>query len=216
MTPTRCPPSKRVSPAISSMTRLPMTCGRRAHRRRTNHTRPARADRLMNRIRMPSAALTLREIEVSALVADGLSNQSAAADFLSGVHEGPLPCARRKEGGLHVPHGRHVRLRRSRRSTRGYAKRSNRTPRPVPKSLSTCHARAGSLWRSDHSRLRRPGTFAFLLDRSLEEAFTAQARGQCPRTPLTSFGVPGTVPVAVFAPEPRSTEWISFLPGSVT
>jgi len=23
-----------------------------------------------------------------------------------GVHEGPLPCARRKEGGLHVPHGR--------------------------------------------------------------------------------------------------------------
>ncbi|MFI9450616.1 response regulator [Amycolatopsis sp. NPDC052450] len=39
---------------------------------------PTVADRLMNRMRMPSAALTLREIEVLVLVADGLSNRAIA------------------------------------------------------------------------------------------------------------------------------------------
>ncbi|MBH5333314.1 response regulator transcription factor [Streptomyces pactum] len=37
---------------------------------------PAVADRLMNRLRMPGTALTRRETEVLALVADGLSNQA--------------------------------------------------------------------------------------------------------------------------------------------
>ncbi|EME55894.1 response regulator [Amycolatopsis decaplanina] len=39
---------------------------------------PTVADRLMNRMRMPSTALTLREIEVLVLVADGLSNRAIA------------------------------------------------------------------------------------------------------------------------------------------
>ncbi|RSN45930.1 DNA-binding response regulator [Amycolatopsis sp. WAC 04197] len=39
---------------------------------------PTVADRLMNRMRMPTAALTLREIEVLVLVADGLSNRAIA------------------------------------------------------------------------------------------------------------------------------------------
>lgn len=39
---------------------------------------PTVADRLMNRIRMPATALTLREIEVLVLVADGLSNRAIA------------------------------------------------------------------------------------------------------------------------------------------
>ncbi|MBB5849956.1 response regulator [Amycolatopsis umgeniensis] len=39
---------------------------------------PTVADRLMNRMRMPTTALTLREIEVLALVADGLSNRAIA------------------------------------------------------------------------------------------------------------------------------------------
>ncbi|MDX8052207.1 response regulator transcription factor [Lentzea sp. BCCO 10_0798] len=40
---------------------------------------PTVADRLLNRMRMPDAALTRREIEVLALVADGLSNRAIAA-----------------------------------------------------------------------------------------------------------------------------------------
>ncbi|MFD4675316.1 response regulator [Lentzea sp. NPDC058450] len=40
---------------------------------------PTVADRLMTRMRMPDAALTRREIEVLALVADGLSNRAIAA-----------------------------------------------------------------------------------------------------------------------------------------
>ena len=40
---------------------------------------PAVADRLLNRMRMPDIALTRREIEVLALVADGLSNRAIAA-----------------------------------------------------------------------------------------------------------------------------------------
>ena len=40
---------------------------------------PAVADRLLNRMRMPDVALTRREIEVLALVADGLSNRAIAA-----------------------------------------------------------------------------------------------------------------------------------------
>ncbi|SEP39004.1 response regulator [Amycolatopsis saalfeldensis] len=39
---------------------------------------PRVADRLMNRLRTPGAALTRREIEVLTLVADGLSNQALA------------------------------------------------------------------------------------------------------------------------------------------
>ncbi|WP_410601239.1 response regulator [Amycolatopsis sp. lyj-90] len=39
---------------------------------------PTVADRLMNRMRMPTIALTLREIEVLGLVADGLSNRAIA------------------------------------------------------------------------------------------------------------------------------------------
>jgi len=39
---------------------------------------PTVADRLMNRVRMPTTALTLREIEVLVLVADGLSNRAIA------------------------------------------------------------------------------------------------------------------------------------------
>ncbi|MFE5570098.1 response regulator [Amycolatopsis japonica] len=39
---------------------------------------PTVADRLMNRMRMPTTALTLREIEVLVLVADGLSNRAIA------------------------------------------------------------------------------------------------------------------------------------------
>ncbi|OLZ61647.1 response regulator [Amycolatopsis keratiniphila] len=39
---------------------------------------PSVADRLMNRMRMPTTALTLREIEVLVLVADGLSNRAIA------------------------------------------------------------------------------------------------------------------------------------------
>ncbi|RSN19545.1 response regulator transcription factor [Amycolatopsis roodepoortensis] len=39
---------------------------------------PTVADRLMNRMRMPATALTLREIEVLVLVADGLSNRAIA------------------------------------------------------------------------------------------------------------------------------------------
>ncbi|UMP04766.1 response regulator transcription factor [Amycolatopsis sp. EV170708-02-1] len=39
---------------------------------------PTVADRLMHRMRMPTAALTLREIEVLVLVADGLSNRAIA------------------------------------------------------------------------------------------------------------------------------------------
>ncbi|MFD6072501.1 MULTISPECIES: response regulator [Amycolatopsis] len=39
---------------------------------------PTVADRLMNRMRMPATALTLREIEVLGLVADGLSNRAIA------------------------------------------------------------------------------------------------------------------------------------------
>ncbi|OXM46110.1 response regulator [Amycolatopsis alba] len=39
---------------------------------------PTVADRLMNRMRMPNIALTLREIEVLVLVADGLSNRAIA------------------------------------------------------------------------------------------------------------------------------------------
>ncbi|MEV7548330.1 response regulator transcription factor [Amycolatopsis sp. NPDC089917] len=39
---------------------------------------PTVADRLMSRMRMPTAALTLREIEVLVLVADGLSNRAIA------------------------------------------------------------------------------------------------------------------------------------------
>lgn len=39
---------------------------------------PAVADRLMNRLRTPGAALTRRETEVLALVAEGLSNQAVA------------------------------------------------------------------------------------------------------------------------------------------
>ncbi|MFJ8916559.1 response regulator [Amycolatopsis sp. NPDC102389] len=39
---------------------------------------PTVADRLMNRMRMPTTALTLREIEVLMLVADGLSNRAIA------------------------------------------------------------------------------------------------------------------------------------------
>lgn len=37
---------------------------------------PTVADRLMNRLRAPGTALTRRETEVLALVADGLSNQA--------------------------------------------------------------------------------------------------------------------------------------------
>ncbi|SFR03283.1 DNA-binding response regulator, NarL/FixJ family, contains REC and HTH domains [Lentzea waywayandensis] len=40
---------------------------------------PTVADRLLNRMRMPGAALTRREIEVLVLVADGLSNRAVAA-----------------------------------------------------------------------------------------------------------------------------------------
>ncbi|MCI0386788.1 response regulator transcription factor [Streptomyces sp. CNQ085] len=40
---------------------------------------PAVADRLMNRLRTPRAALTRRETEVLALVAEGLSNQAVGA-----------------------------------------------------------------------------------------------------------------------------------------
>jgi len=40
---------------------------------------PTVADRLLNRMRMPGAALTRREIEVLVLVADGLSNRAIAA-----------------------------------------------------------------------------------------------------------------------------------------
>ncbi|MDO3684903.1 response regulator transcription factor [Micromonospora sp. C28ISP2-4] len=40
---------------------------------------PAVADRLMNRLRTPGTALTRREAEVIALVADGLSNQAIGA-----------------------------------------------------------------------------------------------------------------------------------------
>ncbi|MER6668091.1 response regulator transcription factor [Amycolatopsis japonica] len=39
---------------------------------------PTVADRLMSRMRMPTTALTLREIEVLVLVADGLSNRAIA------------------------------------------------------------------------------------------------------------------------------------------
>ncbi|MFI7120104.1 response regulator [Amycolatopsis sp. NPDC049868] len=39
---------------------------------------PTVADRLMHRMRMPTTALTLREIEVLVLVADGLSNRAIA------------------------------------------------------------------------------------------------------------------------------------------
>ncbi|MEU3645722.1 response regulator transcription factor [Lentzea sp. NPDC034063] len=40
---------------------------------------PTVADRLLNRMRLPDAALTRREIEVLGLVADGLSNRAVAA-----------------------------------------------------------------------------------------------------------------------------------------
>ncbi|MFD5248384.1 response regulator [Amycolatopsis sp. NPDC058340] len=39
---------------------------------------PTVADRLMHRMRMPATALTMRELEVLALVADGLSNRAIA------------------------------------------------------------------------------------------------------------------------------------------
>jgi len=136
---------------------------------------------------------------------------------LAEVHEGPLPCARRKEGGLHVPtsasgapaqphfHPAEVRegilscfqcgeggrhrpaISRSRnavgiRDTRPRREAAQTAQnRAVSKCLVDGPERAGSLWRSRHSRLRCPGAFALPLNGT--RIATHAPRADTPRTP---------------------------------